>query len=94
MRSSKMIKSATLKVYEGAPHGMCTTHKDQVNADLLAFLKSWKGSAARSEQEQEPREDHLGSSSRGRANGTQPGTPGPTWQPTPGPDCRGSQGVG
>jgi len=40
MRSSKMIKSATLKVYEGAPHGMCTTRKDQVNADLLAFLKS------------------------------------------------------
>jgi non-heme chloroperoxidase len=27
------------KVYEGAPHGMCTTLKDRVNADLLAFLK-------------------------------------------------------
>jgi non-heme chloroperoxidase len=40
MRSSKLIKNATLKVYKGAPHGMCTTHKDQVNADLLAFLKS------------------------------------------------------
>ncbi len=26
------------KVYKGAPHGMCTTHKDQVNADLLAFF--------------------------------------------------------
>ncbi len=39
MRSSKMIKNATLKVYKGAPHGMCTTHKDQVNADLLEFLK-------------------------------------------------------
>jgi non-heme chloroperoxidase len=37
--SSKMIKNATLKVYEGAPHGMCTTLKNRVNADLLAFLK-------------------------------------------------------
>ena len=40
MRSSKPIKNATLEVYKDAPHGMCTTHKDQVNADLLAFLKS------------------------------------------------------
>ena len=39
MRSSKLIRNATLKVYEGAPHGMCTTLKEQVNADLLAFLK-------------------------------------------------------
>jgi len=38
--SSKLIKSATLKVYPGAPHGMCTTLKDQVNADLLAFIKA------------------------------------------------------
>jgi len=37
---SKLIKGATLKVYPGAPHGLCTTHADQVNADLLAFLKS------------------------------------------------------
>jgi non-heme chloroperoxidase len=29
-----------LKIYPGAPHGMCTTLKDQVNAELLAFLKS------------------------------------------------------
>jgi len=40
MRSSKLVKGVTLKVYKGAPHGMCTTHKDQVNADLLEFLKS------------------------------------------------------
>ena len=40
MRSSKLIRNATLKVYEGAPHGMCTTLKEQVNADLLAFLKA------------------------------------------------------
>jgi non-heme chloroperoxidase len=36
---SKLVRGATLKVYKGAPHGLCTTHKDQVNADLLAFLK-------------------------------------------------------
>ncbi len=29
----------TLKVYPGAPHGLTATHKDQVNADLLAFIK-------------------------------------------------------
>ncbi len=39
MLSAKLVKKATLKVYKGAPHGMCTTLKDQVNADLLAFLK-------------------------------------------------------
>jgi non-heme chloroperoxidase len=39
MLSSKLVKGATLKVYEGGPHGMCTTRKDEVNADLLAFLK-------------------------------------------------------
>jgi len=40
IRSSKLIKNATLKVYKGAPHGMCTTHKQQVNEDLLGFIKS------------------------------------------------------
>jgi non-heme chloroperoxidase len=38
--SAKIVKNATLKVYPGAPHGMCTTLADKVNADLLAFLKS------------------------------------------------------
>ena len=38
--SSKLVKGATLKIYPGAPHGLCTTLKDQVNADLLAFLKA------------------------------------------------------
>ena len=38
--SSKIIKNATLKLYKGASHGMCTTLKDQVNEDLLAFIKS------------------------------------------------------
>ncbi|HEY3637908.1 MAG TPA: alpha/beta hydrolase [Rhizomicrobium sp.] len=35
----KLVKNGTLKVYEGAPHGMCTTLKDRVNAELLAFIK-------------------------------------------------------
>src|SRR3989449_612567 len=39
MLSAKIIKNATLKVYKGASHGMCTTQKDQVNADLLAFFQ-------------------------------------------------------
>jgi non-heme chloroperoxidase len=39
MLSSKLVKGATLKVYKGASHGMCTTQKDEVNADLLAFIK-------------------------------------------------------
>jgi non-heme chloroperoxidase len=40
MLSSKIVKDATLKIYPGAPHGLIATHKDQVNEDLLAFLKS------------------------------------------------------
>jgi non-heme chloroperoxidase len=38
--SVKLVKGATLKVYKGAPHGMCTTLKDRVNEDLLEFIKS------------------------------------------------------
>jgi len=37
--SSKMIKGATLKIIPGAPHGMCSTLKDQINQELLAFLQ-------------------------------------------------------
>lgn len=44
--SVKIVKDATLKVYPGAPHGMCSTHKDQVNADLLAFIKGEKSATA------------------------------------------------
>ncbi len=40
MLSSKLIRNAQLKVYKGAPHGMCSTRKDEINADLLAFLKN------------------------------------------------------
>ena len=36
--SAKIIKGATLKIYPGAPHGMCSTHKDKVNNDLLSFF--------------------------------------------------------
>jgi len=38
--SSKLVKGATLKVYPGLPHGMCSTHPEVINADLLAFIKS------------------------------------------------------
>jgi non-heme chloroperoxidase len=40
MLSSKLVKGATLKVIPGAPHGMCSTLKDTINAALLAFLQS------------------------------------------------------
>jgi non-heme chloroperoxidase len=36
--SAKLLKKGTLKVYEKFPHGMCTTHADTVNPDLLAFI--------------------------------------------------------
>jgi non-heme chloroperoxidase len=39
LRSSKLVKNATLKIYAGAPHGLAYTHKDQLNTDLLAFLR-------------------------------------------------------
>jgi non-heme chloroperoxidase len=39
-RSSKLVNNAILKIYEGAPHGLAYTHKDRLNADLLAFLKA------------------------------------------------------
>ena len=37
--SAKLVKGATLKIIPGAPHGMCSTLKDQVNAELLTFLQ-------------------------------------------------------
>jgi len=46
MMSSKIVKGAQLKVYKGAPHGMCTTLKDMVNADLLAFIQAKAAKAA------------------------------------------------
>jgi non-heme chloroperoxidase len=40
LASAKLITGATLKVYKGAPHGVSETHKEQLNADLLAFLQA------------------------------------------------------
>ncbi|HET6389347.1 alpha/beta hydrolase [Hyphomicrobium sp.] len=37
---AKLLKNATLKIYEGYPHGMLTTHADVINPDILAFIKS------------------------------------------------------
>ena len=39
-KSVKLLKHGTLKSYPGFPHGMPTTHADQINADLLAFVQS------------------------------------------------------
>jgi non-heme chloroperoxidase len=43
--SSKLVKGATLKVYPGLPHGMCATHKDVINADLLEFIQREQSSS-------------------------------------------------
>jgi non-heme chloroperoxidase len=42
--SAKLLKKSTLKVYKGFPHGMCTTHADVVNPELLAFVEDGKAS--------------------------------------------------
>ncbi len=44
--SAKLVKGATLKVIPGAPHGMCSTLKEQINAELLAFFKGAASTAA------------------------------------------------
>jgi non-heme chloroperoxidase len=38
-KSAKLLKKGALKVIPGAPHGMCTTLADQINGELLAFIK-------------------------------------------------------
>lgn len=40
LSASKLVKNATLKIYEGAPHGLAYTHKHKLNADLLAFIRT------------------------------------------------------
>ena len=40
MLAIKLVKHGTLKIYKGLPHGMCTTHPEVINADLLEFIKS------------------------------------------------------
>jgi non-heme chloroperoxidase len=37
--SVKLLKNGTLKSYDGLPHGMCTTHPEVINPDLLAFIR-------------------------------------------------------
>jgi non-heme chloroperoxidase len=44
--TAKLVKGAELKVYPGAPHGMCSTLKDQVNTELLAFFERSEEAAA------------------------------------------------
>jgi non-heme chloroperoxidase len=51
LRSSKMIKGATLKIYKGAPHGLMTTHKDQFNTDLLEFARQQPEAAVSARRE-------------------------------------------
>ncbi|HEX3315487.1 MAG TPA: alpha/beta hydrolase [Gemmataceae bacterium] len=63
-RTARLVPNATLKVYKGAPHGMCTTNKDQINADLLEFV------AARPEKAAEKRK--FGSGADIRAPEAQP----------------------
>ena len=46
MLSSKIVKGAQLKVYKSAPHGMCTTRKNEINADLLSFIQAKAGKSA------------------------------------------------
>jgi len=44
--SSKLVKNSTLKVYSGFPHGMCTTHPEVINPDLLAFFQRTQTAAS------------------------------------------------
>lgn len=48
MLSSRLVRNAQLRIFKGAPHGLCTTHKDEINAELLKFIqtKSDKSAAA------------------------------------------------
>jgi len=60
LRSSKMIKGATLEVYKGAPHGLMTTHKEQFNADVLEFARQGaESSAAATRVRRETRETEV-----------------------------------
>jgi non-heme chloroperoxidase len=45
--ASKIVKGATLKIYPGAPHGLTATHREQFNADMLAFLKGTSAATSR-----------------------------------------------
>jgi non-heme chloroperoxidase len=58
--SVKLVKDATLKVYPGGPHGMCTTRKDDVNADLLRFIRGTASQAKRGSGEPAARTAYAG----------------------------------
>ena len=47
LMSAKIVKGATLKIYEGGPHGLTDTHKDQLSADLLAFIRTTSSATTR-----------------------------------------------
>ena len=38
--TAELVRNATLKIYKGYPHGMCTTNPEQINADVLEFIRS------------------------------------------------------
>ena len=40
LKQAELLSNATLKIYEGYPHGMLTTHADVINPDILAFIRS------------------------------------------------------
>jgi non-heme chloroperoxidase len=44
--SGKLVEGATLKVYPGVPHGMCSTNKDRINADLFESISGRQSAAA------------------------------------------------
>ena len=52
--SSKIVKDAKLVVYKGAPHGLCTTHKDRVNTELLEFIQSGRQYVAKPSERATP----------------------------------------
>jgi non-heme chloroperoxidase len=54
LRSSKIVKDARLEVYKGAPHGLCTTHKDRVNTQLLEFIQSGRQYVAKPSERATP----------------------------------------
>ena len=49
--SAKLVKNATLRIFRGASHGLCTTHKDEVNKSLLTFIESKAASEVHSRWE-------------------------------------------
>src|SRR5690606_1775120 len=69
MLSSRIVKGSTLKVYPGASHGMCTTVKDRINEDLLAFFNEASGRVA-DRSTSVDRRDSFVLAERGAAAGT------------------------